>query len=91
MAILDEILGKQVRDANQDMAASLYDYYFAGRRYFNFSLANYLIYNVKFILRGDFQFLPRNPDKYVIKRMMTADSINILQEIKKIVFPVIII
>lgn len=59
----------------------------------SFSLSNYLIYNLKFILKGDFQFLVCNPDKKIInllKEKVKQNSNAGLSAIEKIVFPVII-
>lgn len=59
----------------------------------SFSLANYLIYNIKFILRGNFTFLTKNPDKYILSRMISAlkkreNLMNLHAQMKEIIFPV---
>lgn len=64
--------------------------------YFNFSLINYLVYNCKFLKRGIFRFLFINPDKYVLDKISagikSAKDLKVLyEEIKDIVFPVIIL
>ncbi len=59
----------------------------------SFSLSNYFIYNLKFIPKGDFQFLFSNPDKKIInllKEKVKQNSNAGLSAIEKIVFPVII-
>lgn len=59
----------------------------------SFSFSNYLIYNLKFIPKGDFQFLFCNPDKKIInllKEKVKQNSNLGLSAIEKIVFPVII-
>lgn len=59
----------------------------------SFSVSNYLIYNLKFIPKGDFQFLFCNPDKKIInllKEKVKQNSNIGLSAIEKIVFPVII-
>ncbi|MBI5221254.1 MAG: hypothetical protein HY979_00410 [Candidatus Magasanikbacteria bacterium] len=59
----------------------------------SFSLSNYLIYNFKFIFRGNPQFLFSNPDKKIIsklKKMVEQNNVGNLAAMEKIVFPVII-
>lgn len=59
----------------------------------SFSFSNYFIYNLKFIPKGDFQFLFCNPDKKIInllKEKVKENSNAGLSTIEKIVFPVII-
>ncbi len=59
----------------------------------SFSLLNYLIYNLKFIPKGDFQFLFCNPDKKIInllKEKVKENNNSGISAIEKIVFPVII-
>lgn len=59
----------------------------------SFSVSNYLIYNFKFIAKGDFRFLFSNPDKKIVdmlKSRLKDKDISDLAEIEKIVFPVII-
>ncbi|MCX6780420.1 MAG: nucleotidyltransferase domain-containing protein [Candidatus Magasanikbacteria bacterium] len=65
----------------------------SAERLMSFSLPNYLIYNLKFISKGNFQFLFSNPDKKIIsllKEKVKQNSNVGLDEIEKIVFPVII-
>lgn len=59
----------------------------------SFSFSNYLIYNLKFIPKGDFQFLFCNPDKKIInllKEKVKQSNNSGIFAIEKIVFPVII-
>ncbi len=64
--------------------------------YFTFSFSNYLLYNTRFLLRGNPLFLFQNPDKMIIKRLKRGfdkreDPANLCREIKEIIFPVIIL
>jgi len=64
--------------------------------FLRFSPANYLIYNIKFGLRGDFRFLFKNPDRYIVaylrRALKNGKNLDIIYpDIKKIVFPVIIL
>lgn len=59
----------------------------------SFSFANYLIYNLKFIPTGNFEFLFCNPDKKIInllKKAVKEKDLNKLTYFERIVFPVII-
>ncbi len=63
--------------------------------YFNFSLSNYLLYNIRFLLKGNPLFLFSNPDKMVLEKMVIGIEHEeklpeLYKEIKRIVFPVII-
>ncbi len=63
--------------------------------HFTFSWSNYLIYNIKFLSRGNPLFLFKNPDKMIVHRIVAGIQQNnnpqeFLKEIKQIVFPVII-
>ena len=62
----------------------------------NFSFSNYFIYNIRFILRGNFAFLTKNPDKYILDRIISGISggNNLKQlhdEMSEIIFPVYIL
>jgi hypothetical protein len=64
--------------------------------YFTFSFSNYLLYNVRFLLRGNPLFLLKNPDKMIIKQLKESfdkqeDPVKLYNEIKEIIFPVIIL
>ncbi|MSU75659.1 MAG: hypothetical protein EXS55_04050 [Candidatus Magasanikbacteria bacterium] len=64
--------------------------------HFTFSWPNYLLYNVKFLLRGNPLFLFKNPDKMIIERLKEGfdkkeDPVSLYREIKEIIFPVIIL
>ncbi len=61
--------------------------------YLTFSWSNYLLYNVRFLLRGNPLFLFKNPDKMIVKRLADGlhggeDYKKLYQEIKEIIFPV---
>ncbi len=64
--------------------------------YFSFSWSNYLLYNVRFLLRGNPLFLFKNPDRMILHRL--ADGLRaeenyekLYKEMKEIIFPVIIL
>jgi len=59
----------------------------------SFSLVNYLIYNLKFIPIGNFEFLFCNPDKKIInllKKSAKENDLSKLAYFERVVFPVII-
>lgn len=92
-----------------DITSANLDYYGAelGRRlkriydlnvpYFSaFSLANYLIYNFRFLLKAEARFLLGNPDQLIFQKIRrglfsSQNSITLYHELKQIIFPVIII
>lgn len=62
----------------------------------SFSLINYLIYNFRFLPKGDFSWLWRNPDKFILNNFFAGfysdKKLNELAvEMQKIVFPVFVI
>lgn len=66
------------------------------KSYLNFSPINYLIYNAKFVIKGEFKFVFKNPDKYIISELRRGLKKNenlgiLLERIKKIIFPTIIL
>lgn len=70
--------------------------YRAGARYWRFSLINYCIYNSKFLHRKNPLFLFNNPDKIIVDRLRSAlnrhaDLTRLREEMRTIVFPVIMI
>lgn len=61
-----------------------------------FSLVNYLIYNFRFLPKGNFSWLGRNPDKFILNKFFAGfasgkDLDKLKQEMQKIVFPVFVI
>lgn len=74
---------------------NLLDYVISvNKKYLRFSAINYLIYNGKFLKKGDFRFLFSNPDKKILKKARNAkitDTSNSLQELGKIIFPIYIV
>ncbi|KKQ39724.1 MAG: hypothetical protein US58_C0029G0002 [Candidatus Magasanikbacteria bacterium GW2011_GWA2_37_8] len=67
-----------------------------GDEQLKFSLINYLIYNIKFIVHKDFSFLNSNPDKKIILEMQKLiQSGSITQSavglINRVIFPVYIL
>lgn len=67
-----------------------------GDKQLKFSLVNYLIYNIKFIIHKDFSFLNSNPDKKIILEMQKLiQNSNITQSgvglINRVIFPVYIL
>ena len=61
-------------------------------KFLKFSWANYLIYNLKFIPKGNFQFMFCNPDKKIIndlKQMVSKNDTSRFKKMEEIVFPVI--
>lgn len=61
-----------------------------------FLFPNYLIYNMRFLLRGKLLFLFRNPDKMIIEYLRVAiyhhEKLKEIEEgVKKVVFPVMIL
>ena len=65
-------------------------------RFFCFSWSNYILYNAKFLLRGNPLFLLANPDKMILK--IASDGFKksnnfseLYSRIRKIVFPVVIV
>ena len=61
-------------------------------QYLTFSWINYFIYNLKFIPKGNFQFLFCNPDKTILKKlkkMVAENDTSQFYKMEKIVFPVI--
>lgn len=64
--------------------------------YLNFSLVNYLLYNLKFLSRGSGQFLFKNPDRYLVGEMKRgldsgADFSALCRYLDPIIFPIIVL
>ncbi|OGH84384.1 MAG: hypothetical protein A2261_00065 [Candidatus Magasanikbacteria bacterium RIFOXYA2_FULL_44_8] len=84
-AVLQAELSRILRQTTADFA-----------RHLDFSLVNYLSYNLKFLSRGSGRFLWKNPDRYIITEMMHGietkeDLVALYQRIEKIVFPIIVL
>lgn len=65
-------------------------------RFFCFSWSNYILYNAKFLLRGNPLFLFANPDKMILKIVSdgfkkSSNFSELYSRIRKIVFPVVIV
>jgi hypothetical protein len=63
--------------------------------YFNFSWSNYLLYNVRFLLRGNPLFIFQNPDKIVLQKIRSGlaehpSLSQLYEEMRQIIFPIII-
>ena len=70
--------------------------FLSGRRHWRFSLANYLIYNGKFLCHKNPLFLFKNPDKMIVDRLRgelenKMDLIKLRAELGTVVFPVIMV
>ncbi|MFA6485863.1 MAG: nucleotidyltransferase domain-containing protein [Candidatus Magasanikbacteria bacterium] len=65
-------------------------------KYLGFSWLNYIIYNVRFGLLGNFEFIGRNPDRWIVGCLQEGlkDNRNfdkLLERIRRVIFPVIIL
>lgn len=79
-----------------DLLSALKSAWQSGKDNLTFSLVNYLIYNFRFLPKGDFSWLGRNPDKFILSKFFvgleSGKNLNELAaEMQKIVFPVYII
>ncbi len=79
------ILGRLIRDVHQK-----------GRHWLGFSLSNYIIYNLRFVLKGEMKFLRSNPDELILrevtKTINSSENIeNAYNNIRQVIFPALII
>lgn len=80
----------------EDLLPALKSAWQGGRANLSFSLANYLIYNFRFLPKGHLDFLGRDPDKFILDKFFsgfeTGKDLNELAiAMQKIVFPVFVI
>lgn len=84
-----ERAGKTLLDILEEITAR-------GKKWWRFSIVNYLIYNLKFLSRGNGRFIFSNPDKKILgflRRVIEdgREREKFYQEAKEIVFPIIVL
>lgn len=90
-----QFMGVPTRRAEAADARLLLALVETGKKYFSWSLPNYVIYNLHFLRKGSALFIFKNPDKLVLDRLINALALpphelrESLESIKKIVLPII--
>lgn len=72
-------------------------YNLEGKKFLNFSIVNYLLYNARFLAKGNYKFLFRNPDKYLLGKIfncLTSPACDIRElsgQLREVIFPIYIV